>query len=219
MPTSKSESTGLDEFLDLVEAEAGCRVHAGAEGHAWIEDQDDVIRLGFVLEPGRPDDNPIAGAERSVVLFPGVGPVLLGPLGDDQFADAAHPAEVPESLADLLDYRWIEGFGGDVGADGGRAGCVDPEVVAILFLQERFLDGYALVVAESGEEFGDRFDGFAIGGGGQLVPDSGSLDRSQGHHAGIADVQGTRCSGHFRTDADDRVGERRAGDDRVALDD
>ena len=81
-------------------------MEAGAEGHARVERDDDVVGVGVDVAPGRPDDEPPADAQHREVLLPGVRPVLLVDRPRRQLADGAQPeglevAEVAASTASM----------------------------------------------------------------------------------------------------------------------
>ena len=76
-------AAGLARRLQLeqeLEAEAGGRVGAGAEGAAGVDD--DVDRALARLLPGGAQPEPLADQQRLVEVLPAVGPVV-GDLGRD----------------------------------------------------------------------------------------------------------------------------------------
>jgi hypothetical protein len=75
----------------------------------------------------------------TVVLFPGVGPVLLLPFGDPQIADRAEPAEMPERLPYLLNRLGSDVGRIEEGPDDDWPGRVDGKIVTIQILRELLL--------------------------------------------------------------------------------
>ena len=117
------------------------------ECHAGIELDDDLVWSRVVVMPGCLHQYAASDAMDAVVLFPGVGPVLLRAFGDLQIADRAEPAEVPERLPNVLDRLRRDVGRTEEGADDDRPGRIDGEVVAIRVLGERLLDGDTLIEA------------------------------------------------------------------------
>src|SRR5215203_7281322 len=118
-----------------------------SECHAGIQLDDDLVRSRLVIMPGCLHLHAAPDAMDTVVLFPGVGPVLLLPFGDPQIADRAEPAEMPERLPYLLNR-----LGSDVGrieerSDNDRLARIDGKIVTIRVLCERLLDRNALIEA------------------------------------------------------------------------
>src|SRR5215203_2212763 len=118
-----------------------------SECHAGIQLDDDLVRSRIVVMPGCFHQHAAPDTMDTVVLFPGVGPVLLPPFSDPQIADRAEPAEMPERLPYLLNR-----LGSDVGCieegpDDDRPGRIDGKIVTIRVLCERLLDRNALIEA------------------------------------------------------------------------
>ena len=90
-PTSRTEAPSTSALvrpaLEAREAEPRRGVEAGAEGHARVERDDDVIPRGLVLPPGRPDDDAAADAQDGEVLLPRLRPVLLVDVATCEIAD------------------------------------------------------------------------------------------------------------------------------------
>ena len=64
-------------LLEQAQTELRRRMEPGTEGHPWVKVQQQIIRLGLVLQPGGYDHRTLPNAHHAVVLFPGVGPILL----------------------------------------------------------------------------------------------------------------------------------------------
>src|SRR5215218_763035 len=118
-----------------------------SECHAGIQLDDDLVRSRIVVMPGCFHQHAAPDAMDTVVLFPGVGPVLLLPFGDPQIADRAEPAEVPERLPYLLDRLGSDVSHIEEGSDDDWPSWVDGKIVTIRVLGERLLDRDALIEA------------------------------------------------------------------------
>src|SRR3954451_13707792 len=117
------------------------------ECHAGIELDDDLVGSRVAVMPGRLHQYAAPDAMDAVMLFPGVGPILLRAFGDFEIADRAEPAEVPERLSNFLDRLRRDVGRTEEGADEDRPGRIDGKIVAIRVLGERFLDGDTLIEA------------------------------------------------------------------------
>ena len=74
----------LPHLLQGPEAQQGAGVAAGAEGHAGVNGDHRLPRLGGVFLPGRPDDQVVRHLQGLEMGLPGLGPVLGRHLADLQ---------------------------------------------------------------------------------------------------------------------------------------
>src|SRR5260221_9862538 len=136
-------------------------MEAGAEGNAWVERQHDrVARVD--VGPGRAHQER-SDADRLERRLPGLEPVLVLDLLDQQVADRTEPErlQMAERVAHAAhtDAR-------DVVVD--EVGLHEVQRVSL----ERLLDGDA-VVADPAEDLAHRFDRFSVRGYRDLEPADG----------------------------------------------
>src|SRR6187455_1931230 len=117
------------------------------ECHAGIELDDDLVGSRVVVMPGSLHQYAASDAMDAVMLFPGVGPILLHAFGDFEIADRTEPAKVPERLSNFFNRLRRDVGRIEEGADEDWPGQVDGEIVAIRVLGERLLDGDTLIEA------------------------------------------------------------------------
>ena len=85
------------------QAELGGGVGTGAEGHAGIDRQHDVVRAHVGdLAPFGADVQAAAQAHGMVVFFPGLGPVFVADGVEGRLGHGVELAHVPQRLAELL---------------------------------------------------------------------------------------------------------------------
>ena len=106
-------------------------MQTGAEGHARIERDDDVVGCPLVVAPGGLDDDAPPQAHDREVLLPGAGPVLLVDLAHLQLPDGTQVegGEVTQALSSHRDGglggAHVEGrqvsTDGDRGVEDGRS--------------------------------------------------------------------------------------------------
>ena len=89
-------------LLEQAQTELRRRMEPGTEGHPGIKIQHQIIGLGLVLQPGGHNHRAWPNAHHAVVLFPGIGPILLLERTKREGADRTHLAEVPEGLFNPL---------------------------------------------------------------------------------------------------------------------
>ena len=76
---------------------------ACSKGHAWVENNDDlIVGRRNILMPRRGDNNIVTRAKWSVMLFPSVSPVLFLAFTNLELTDLPHSTQVPERLANVV---------------------------------------------------------------------------------------------------------------------
>jgi len=94
--------TTMNAILEQFEAQACGGVSAGAESHAGLDAQKDLITAGnFFVHPGRDDDQSLTDLEGLEVLLPGEHPILIGDGGIGGRGQVLNLTEVPEGFLDL----------------------------------------------------------------------------------------------------------------------
>jgi len=78
--------------------------------HPRIQYDDQILRSGLEVGPGRPHDEPVGDAARSEPPFPGLGPILVG-LPTGPYLEVGEPGPRHERVADAPDERFrVIGF-------------------------------------------------------------------------------------------------------------